>query len=729
MLHRAVVPGDDMQTVTHKVLQSAVSALANLERHVRREQLERAAARIAKARRVDCYGVGNVSMFMASDAQARFARLGITSGAYFDGHLQLISAATMTRNDVVLAISYVGRLRSLINAAEVAKEQGAMIVAITQRDTPLARLADVVLPVVVPVDHAMRVGTEAYLAQLAYLEILMVGVGLRRGPRCVPAAEARAAGAEGAGIRKRDPPRASIRVMDRNAMIAMNPSSSNRTRALVLRGGTIIDGTGANRFVADRAVEGDRITAIGADLSRRTRKVVDARGMRSSRPGSVDVHTHDDQIVLADPRMLPKITQGADHVIVGNCGISLAPLVHADVPPPLNLLGGHDKYIHPTMAAYVAAVGRAQACSKRGSPGRPLDVAGARWTIPTAPRPPPSRRGWSSCCAKALDAGAIGLSSGVFYATGAAADVDELALLAGVAGDAGGIYTTHIRDEMNEILAALDEAFTAARRGACRWSSRITSARARRTGAARADAGAHRRGARAQPIGLDAYPTSPARPSCARTGRRRHRRRRHVVGAASGDGGAAPGRHRRRVELHAAGSVRAAAAGRRLLLPDARGRRAARAALSRHDDRLGRLPHDRHPHPRLWGTFPRVLGHYSRDLGSSRSRRRAQDDGPERATVQPARARRASLRPGWFADLCVFESGAGVVDAATFERPQRGQPRDRSRVLVNGIRDLGPARARRRGSRAGGFPWVGGIPGDSSTCVPTSIPVHQGRCP
>lgn len=182
MLHRAVVAGDDMQTVTHKVLQSAVSALANLERHVVPEQLERAAARIAKARRVDCYGVGNVSMFMASDAQARFARLGITSGAYFDGHLQLISAATMNRNDVVLAISYVGRLRSLINAVEVAREQGAMIVAITQRDTPLSRLSDVVLPVVVPVDHSMRVGTEAYLAQLAYLEILMVGVGLRRGP-------------------------------------------------------------------------------------------------------------------------------------------------------------------------------------------------------------------------------------------------------------------------------------------------------------------------------------------------------------------------------------------------------------------------------------------------------------------------------------------------------------------------------------------------------------------
>ena len=115
-LHRAVKRGDDMQAVTHKVLQDAVSALSNLERHVVPEDLERAATRIAKARRVDCYGVGNVSMFMASDAQARFARLGMNGGAYFDAHLQLISAATMTKRDVVLAISYVGRMRSLLQA-------------------------------------------------------------------------------------------------------------------------------------------------------------------------------------------------------------------------------------------------------------------------------------------------------------------------------------------------------------------------------------------------------------------------------------------------------------------------------------------------------------------------------------------------------------------------------------------------------------------------------------
>jgi RpiR family transcriptional regulator, carbohydrate utilization regulator len=181
-LHRAVVPGDNMQTVTHKVLQGAASALANLEQHISPEDVERAVSRIAKARRVDCYAVGNTSMFMASDAQARFSRLGLHSNFYFDAHLQLVSAATMNKNDVALAISHIGRMPFLLETVDVAKEQGAMIIAITRPDTPLAARADVVLPVVVPADPSMRVGTEAYLAQMAYIEILMVGTGLRRGP-------------------------------------------------------------------------------------------------------------------------------------------------------------------------------------------------------------------------------------------------------------------------------------------------------------------------------------------------------------------------------------------------------------------------------------------------------------------------------------------------------------------------------------------------------------------
>src|SRR5664279_2849725 len=106
-----------------------------------------------------------------------------------------------------------------------------------------------------------------------------------------------------------------------------------------------------------------------------------------------------------------------------------------------------------------------------------------------------------------LAAGAAGLSSGVFYATGAAADVDELALLAGIAGDAGGIYTTHIRNEMNDIVAALDEAFAAARRGQVPVVISHHKCAGPQNWGRTVQTLAHIDAARArQPIGLDAYP-------------------------------------------------------------------------------------------------------------------------------------------------------------------------------------------------------------------------------
>src|SRR4051794_40975127 len=133
--------------------------------------------------------------------------------------------------------------------------------------------------------------------------------------------------------------------------------SSDGFTAMLLRGGTIIDGSGAPRRTADLRIEGDRIAAIGADLTAGDADVVDVGGCIVA-PGFIDVHTHDDRFVLSQPHMLPKISQGVTTVVVGNCGISLAPLQRAHVPPPLNLLGGSDGYVYATMREYAAAVNR-----------------------------------------------------------------------------------------------------------------------------------------------------------------------------------------------------------------------------------------------------------------------------------------------------------------------------------------------------------------------------------
>src|SRR5438477_11314293 len=232
-----------------------------------------------------------------------------------------------------------------------------------------------------------------------------------------------------------------------------------RHHALVLKGGTIVDGTAASRFVADVRIEDERIAAVGANLATRDADVQDVAG-RIVAPGFIDVHTHDDQILLAAPQMLPKISQGVTTVVIGNCGISLSPLVHADVPPPLNLLDS-DKYVYPTMAAYVGALGEARPAVNVAALVGHSTLRVATMDDPYRSATPAEQSRMVELLREGMDAGATGLSSGGVYAPGAAADFDELALLARGAGDVGGVYTTRIRHESDKVIASLDESLAA----------------------------------------------------------------------------------------------------------------------------------------------------------------------------------------------------------------------------------------------------------------------------
>ncbi|RFC01397.1 RpiR family transcriptional regulator, partial [Klebsiella michiganensis] len=100
--------------------------------------------------------------------------------AYFDAHLQLVSAAMLGSSDVVVAFSHVGRMPSLLESIASAAAQGACVIAITHAGTPLAERAQIALTVDVPEDAVMRVGTEAYLVHLTVIEILMTCVAQRR---------------------------------------------------------------------------------------------------------------------------------------------------------------------------------------------------------------------------------------------------------------------------------------------------------------------------------------------------------------------------------------------------------------------------------------------------------------------------------------------------------------------------------------------------------------------
>lgn len=180
-LHRSVRPNDEPAEVVRNVVGSVTSMLAEWQNGIDPARIEEAADAIHFARRVDCHGTGATSHFLAQDLHARLFRLGITTNTFSDAHLQLVAAANMLPGDVLVAISYVGRMPALLQTVRLARRHGARIVAVTRTGTPLEGIADVLLTVDVPGDPAMRVGTDAYIAQLLLVEILTVRVGLKRG--------------------------------------------------------------------------------------------------------------------------------------------------------------------------------------------------------------------------------------------------------------------------------------------------------------------------------------------------------------------------------------------------------------------------------------------------------------------------------------------------------------------------------------------------------------------
>ena len=184
-LHRRVQLHDSTEDVIAKVIRGAATAVNGVQGQLGVAAVEAAADAIVRASRVDCYSVGVTSSFMASDMQARLFRLGLVSNAYLDIHLQLVSAATIGNSGVVFAISHVGGMPSLIEAVDVARSQGATVIALTQQGTALAEHADIVLGIHVPEDPVMHVGTEAYLVHLTVIEIVTVMVAQRLGDLAV----------------------------------------------------------------------------------------------------------------------------------------------------------------------------------------------------------------------------------------------------------------------------------------------------------------------------------------------------------------------------------------------------------------------------------------------------------------------------------------------------------------------------------------------------------------
>ena len=467
---------------------------------------------------------------------------------------------------------------------------------------------------------------------------------------------------------------------------------------VLFRGGTVIDGTGAPRVRADVAVAGERIAATGRLDGARAARTIDATE-RIVSPGFIDAHTHDDNLLLVDPAMTPKTSQGVTTVIAGNCGVSLAPLTPGrPVPPPLDLLGGPGDFRYPRFADYVAALDRAPPAANAG-----LLVGHSALRLDTMddvdrPATSPEIDAMRARLAEGMEAGALGFSTGLIYGPNRAATTDEVAAVAEVAGAAGGLYVTHMRNEHDGVEEALEEAFEIGRRaGAGVVISHHKCAGRQNFGRSRDTLALIEKARASQAVGLDVYPYTAG--STVLLADMVEKAERVIVtwsephpeyaGRDLADAAAALG-----LDTLSAVERLSPAGGIYFMMDEADVRR----IIAYEHSMIGSdgLPHDRHPHPRLWGTFPRVLGHYARDLGLL-----TLEDAVRRMTglsaAQFGLAERGTVRAGAYADLVMFDAET-VADRATFEAPTRPAA-GIDIVMVNGaiVRDGGRATGERPG--------------------------------
>ena len=456
--------------------------------------------------------------------------------------------------------------------------------------------------------------------------------------------------------------------------------------SLIIRNGTLIDGTRAPRFAADVGISEGRIIAIGSLGNAKADREIDASG-RIVAPGFIDAHTHDDRLMLSAPEMAPKVSQGVTTVVAGNCGISLAPApngMRAPVPVPLDLLddeGGW--YRFRSFREYVEAL-RAQPAATNCA----LLVGHSMLRVQTMdklerPASAAETARMQALVDEALAAGAIGVSTGLYYEPACAAPTEEVIEVCRPLAKRNGLYCTHMRSEGDKVLDSLEETFRIGRSlGVPVVISHHKVAGKPNHGRSAETLPLIEKAMRSQKVGLDCYPycASSTVLSADRVGvaskvlvtwSKPHP---EFAGFALTEIASRMGLT---VEKTVEKLVPAGAIYFSMDEADVQRILAFEHTMVGSDG----LPHDAAPHPRLWGTFPRVLGHYARGLNLF-----PLETAVYKMTGLTAKtfglAERGVLKEGFAADLAIFGE-AEIEEAASFARPI--QPaKGIDSVIVNG---------------------------------------------
>ncbi|WP_170550941.1 N-acyl-D-amino-acid deacylase family protein [Ruegeria atlantica] len=446
---------------------------------------------------------------------------------------------------------------------------------------------------------------------------------------------------------------------------------------LLIRNASVIDGTGGPVCKADVAISGDEIVGVGQLNGIHAQAEIDATGQCLA-PGFIDAHTHDDWALLRTPDMPFKVTQGVTTVIAGNCGISAAPFrVQEDLPDPFNVTPDVQSISFKTVTEYRRAIkGEAPAVNVRLLAGH----SSLRATVmgPDLERAATSAEinRMAELLDKALSEGAAGLSSGLDYPAAMAAPGEEVVMLARVLRHhPNTVYTTHVRDEGDGVIEAIKEALSTGQRAdvplilshhKCAGSRNFGKSK---TTLAMIDA------ARAKAeVAMDVYPYTAS--SSALMERFIDAAKDVIViwsaphpevgGRMLDDIAAEWGVSREEActKLKPAGAI--------YFDMDEED---VQRILQHPASMIGSdgLPGTEKPHPRLWGTFPRVLGHYTRDLKLF-SLAQAVHKMTGLTAAKFGLTNRGEIAVGKKADLVLFdaETISDVADFDASERPAKG---------------------------------------------------------
>lgn len=518
---------------------------------------------------------------------------------------------------------------------------------------------------------------------------------------------------------------------------------------LLIRGGRIVDGTGSPWYRGDVAIRGDRIAAVGLLPTARAHDTIDATGLMVA-PGFIDMLGHSEYPLLRDGRAISKITQGITSEITGE--------VTSVVPVNENTLSelgadARERVTWTDLDGYFSALERAEPAINLGT----FVTVGSvrRYVLGDADRAPsPAELAqMQSLVAEAMQQGAMGLSTGLIYAPASFATTGEIAALAEVAASYGGGYASHIRSEGNRLVQAVEEAIEIGERAGSWVQIHHLKASGRPNWGKMQSAVSTIQAARDRGLDITAdqypYPASGTGldaiiPNWAHAGgtdsmlarlkdpETRQRLRAELVGdggdsrigeSSGGPSGVMIAGVRTDSLKRYQGMRLSEVAGQRgqaavdalfdILIADNAATSAIYFSMSEEDIELamrqpwvsvgidaGARAADStitgNPHPRAYGSFPRILCRYVRERGVI-----PMEEAVRKFTALPAARmgldERGVVKAGMYADLTLFNRDT-VCDRATFEQPVQTSV-GIEHVLVNGVPVVRDARV--TGARPG----------------------------